>query len=68
MKAAISNTLKTAVGIGATVGAAASQAAIDTAPITASLTEAGAAVAVIGAAVLGVVVVVKTFKYIRGAF
>jgi hypothetical protein len=68
MKVLNSKTIKTAVGIGASVAAAASQAAIDTAPITASLTEAGAAVAVIGAAVLGVVVVVKTFKYIRGAF
>lgn len=68
MKALNSNTVKAAVGAGSLVGAAASQAAIDTASITASLTEAGTAVGVIGAAVLGVVVIVKTFKYIRGAF
>lgn len=68
MKALNSTTGKIAIGAGATVVAAASQAAIDTAPIISSLTDAGAAVAVIGAAVLGVVVVVKTFKYIRGAF
>lgn len=68
MKAVNSNTAKFAVATGALVAASASQAAIDTAPILASLTEAGTAVGVIGAAVLGVVVVVKTFKYIRGAF
>ena len=68
MKALNSNTIKTAIATGLTVAAGASQAAIDTTPITASLTEAGTAVGVIGAAVLGVVVIVKTFKYIRGAF
>ena len=68
MKALTSNTIKYAVGAGSLVGAAASQAAVDTAPLVASITEAGAAVAVIGAAALGVVAVVKTFKYIRQAF
>lgn len=68
MKALNSKTAKAAVTAGALVAAGASQAAIDTATITASLTEASTAVGVIGAAVLGVVVVVKTFKYIRGAF
>lgn len=60
--------IKSAVAAGLTVAAGASQAAVDTAGITASLTEAGTAVGVIGAAVLGVVVIVKTFKYIRQAF
>ena len=64
----VSNTAKSAVATGLMVSAAASQAAIDTASVTASLTEAGTAVGVIGAAVLGVVVIVKTFKYIRSAF
>lgn len=64
----VSNTAKSAVLAGLTVAAGASQAAVDTAAITASLTEAGTAVGVIGAAVLGVVVIVKTFKYIRSAF
>lgn len=68
MKALNSNTAKSAVAAGLMVGAAASHAAIDTASVVAALTEAATAVGVIGAAVLGVVVIVKTFKYIRGAF
>jgi len=68
MKVMNSKTVQAAVAAGALVGAASSQAAIDTTPVIASLTEAGTAVGVIGAAVLGVVVIVKTFKYIRGAF
>lgn len=64
----VSNTVKSAVLAGLTVAAGASQAAIDTATVTAALTEAGTACGVIGAAVLGVVVIVKTFKYIRSAF
>lgn len=64
----INKTARTAALVGLTVAAGASQAAIDTATVTAALTEAGTACGVIGAAVLGVVVIVKTFKYIRGAF
>jgi hypothetical protein len=70
MKMQVSKTLKAGVGAGLSVAAGLSQAAggVDTAPIVSSLTEAGTAVGVIGAAVLGVVVIVKTFKYIRQAF
>jgi hypothetical protein len=68
MKALNSNTAKIAFAAAFTVAAGASHAAIDTSSITASLTDAEVAVAAIGAAVLGVVVIVKTFKYIRGAF
>lgn len=67
-KVSVSKTARVATGVALTVAAAASQAAIDTATTLASLTEAGTACGVIGAAVLGVVVIVKTFKYIRGAF
>ena len=49
-------------------GAAVSaQAAVDTTAITAALTDAGSAVAVVGAAVLVVHVGGKVFKYIRAA-
>lgn len=68
MKFLSSKTAKVALGFGGSVAAGLSQAAIDTAPIVSSLTDAAAAVAVVGAAVLGVVVVMKSFKYIRGAF
>jgi hypothetical protein len=70
MKVLNSKTVKMAVGAGTFVAAAVSHAAggVDTAPLVASITDAGAAVAVIGAAALGVVAVVKTFKYIRQAF
>lgn len=49
----------------ASVGSA--HAAISTTEITGALTEAGTAAAVVGAAVLVVVVGIKAFKYIRSA-
>lgn len=42
-------------------------AAMDTAAVTAALTDAGSAVAVVGAAVLVVYVGMKAFKLVRGA-
>ena len=42
-------------------------AAIDTSGVTSALTEAGDAVAVVGAAVLVVYVGMKAFKLVRGA-
>lgn len=64
----MSKSVKAAVFAGLSVVAGASQAAVDTASVTTALTDAGVACGVIGAAVLGVVVIVKTFRYIRGAF
>lgn len=61
------NTAKVATGVGALVGVSAAQAAIDVTAVTTALSDAAGTVAVIGAAVLGVVVVVKVFKYVRGA-
>lgn len=42
-------------------------AAMDTTAVTTALTDAGAAVAVVGAAVLVVIVGVKAFKLVRAA-
>jgi hypothetical protein len=42
-------------------------AAVDTASVTASITEAGSAVGVVGAAVLVVMVGVKVFKWVARA-
>lgn len=67
----VSKTLKIAVAAGLTAVAGLSQAAgnaVDPAPIISSLTDAGTTAAAVGTAVLGVVVVIKTFKYIRQAF
>lgn len=61
------NVLKGLVAVGASAVAGASQAAISTTEITGALTEAGTAAAVVGAAVLVVVVGIKAFKYIRSA-
>lgn len=61
------NFLKGLVAVGASAVAGASQAAISTTEITGALTEAGTAAAVVGAAVLVVVVGIKAFKYIRSA-
>ena len=47
--------------------ATSARAEIDTAPITGALTEAGTAAAVVGSAVLVVVVGIKAFKMIRTA-
>ena len=53
------------VGFSAAAGSA--HAAISTTDITTALTEAGAAAAVVGAAVLVVHVGIKAYKYIKGA-
>jgi len=61
------NTVKAAVATGATVLAGSSYA-VDTAPIVSALTDAATAAGVVGAAALAVVVVIKTFKYVRSSF
>ena len=63
-----SNTAKTALGAGLSVGMAASQAAVDGASVISELGTAATTVGAVGAAALSVVVVVKVFKYIRSAF
>lgn len=62
-----SNTAKAAVAAGAFAGVTSAHAAIDVSAVITALTDASGTVATIGAAVLGVVVVVKVFKYVRGA-
>lgn len=57
----------TAVGGVAAFVASSARAEIDTAPITAALTEAGTAAGVVGAAVLVVLIGIKAFKYVRAA-
>lgn len=52
---------------GAAVYAGSAHAAFDTTAVIAALTEAGTAVALVGAAVLVVVVGIKAFKFIRAA-
>lgn len=59
------NRLLAGIGLGA--AAMSSFAAIDTTSVTTALTEAGTAVATVGAAVLVVHVGVKVYKYVRGA-
>lgn len=54
-----------AAGLG--FSAFASQAAIDVAPITTAIGDAGTAAATVGAAVLVMVVGIKVYKWIRGA-
>jgi hypothetical protein len=51
----------------AVASVAAAHAAIDVTPVTAALTDAGIAVATVGAAVLVVYVGVKAYKMVRGA-
>jgi len=65
---ALKTLFKSAVVVGATVGAAASQAAVDTAPVLSGLSDAQTAAVAIGTAVLGIAIAIKTFKYIRQAF
>lgn len=67
-KVILGNTGKIAAATALLTAAGASQAAFDVAPVVASITEAGPAAALIGTAVLGVIVIIKTFKYIRSAF
>ncbi|WP_350600668.1 major capsid protein [Pseudomonas sp. 65/3-MNA-CIBAN-0223] len=66
-KAILGNTGKIASATALLTAAGASHA-VDVAPVVASITEAGPAAALIGTAVLGVIVIIKTFKYIRSAF
>lgn len=58
---------KIAVGSGLFVVSTMSYAAVDVTPVTTALSEGGTTVATVCAAALGVVVVVKVFKYIRSA-
>lgn len=70
LKGMTMKTNKLAFGVAALTAAGSSFAAgggIDTASITAKLTEAGTAAGVVGAAVLVVLVGIKAFKYIRSA-
>lgn len=60
---------KSAVAAGLLVAASQSFAVgVDVSSVTSALTDAAVTVGVVGAAALAVVVVVKVFKYIRGAF
>ncbi len=56
-----------ALAAAATGMSAANAAGIDTSSVTSALTDAGAAVAVVGAAVLVVVVGTKVFKWVARA-
>ncbi|GAB2879446.1 hypothetical protein GCM10027046_04250 [Uliginosibacterium flavum] len=56
-----------AVSVGVLGAVSASQAAVDTAAVTTAITDAGAAIAVVGAAVLVMFVGGKVFKWIRAA-
>lgn len=65
-KSWVERNLPTFTGLAvASVGAA--HAAIDTTGVTSALTDAGSAVAVVGAAVLVVYVGIKAYKMIKGA-
>lgn len=58
---------KMAAGLSALAFAGSSMAAIDVTSVTTALTDAGTAVATVGAAVLVVIVGVAAYKYIRRA-
>lgn len=58
---------KITLGLGLAGLAGLANAAIDTASVTSSLTDAGAAIAVVGAAVLVVKVGTKVFKWVAAA-
>jgi len=58
---------KLGVAVAAGIASASSFAAIDTSSVTSATSDAAAAVAVVGAAVLTVYVGVKAFKWIRAA-
>lgn len=60
--------VKVATAAGLLFGTTACYADVDVSKVLAALAEAGTTVATVGAAALGVVVVVKVFKYIRSAF
>lgn len=65
--APVSMTAKLAVGAGAMVAMAASQAAIDTTTIVSTISDGSTAVGTIAAAALGVVALVKVYKLVRAA-
>jgi hypothetical protein len=54
-------------GLALATVAGASQAAVDTTAITTAIGDAGTAAAVVGAAVLVMIVGIKVYKWIRGA-
>lgn len=56
-----------AVGVVALTAAGSASAAIDTAGVTSAITDAGSAVATVGAAVLVVMVGIKVFKWVARA-
>lgn len=56
-----------ALASGALIASGVASAAIDTTEITASITDAGVAIATVGAAVLVMYVGGKVYKWIRGA-
>jgi hypothetical protein len=60
--------VKPAVAVGLLFATTASYAAVDVAAVLSALADAGTTVGTVGAAALGVVVVVKVFRYIRSAF
>lgn len=64
---AVANRVVKAVVIGGTATAGIANAAMDTTSITTALTDAGAAAAIVGGAVLVVIVGIKAFKYVRSA-
>jgi len=63
----VSRTVQAAAGAALLSGVGLAQAAIDVTSVTTALSDAAGTGGVIGAAVLGGVVVVKVFKYVRGA-
>lgn len=63
----LSRRVKSAVAVGLVVGVSVANAAIDTSAVTGELTAAGAAIAVVGAAVLVVKVGTRVFKWVAAA-
>jgi hypothetical protein len=65
----IGNMVQRGLGLGAGLALAAgsAQASIDTSAVTSAMTDAGAAIALVGAAYLVVKVGVKVYKWISGA-
>lgn len=59
--------VKYGFGAGSAVLAGLSQAAVDTTGITSAISDAGAAAATVGAAVLVMIVGIKVYKWVRGA-
>lgn len=66
VRSIVSRASKVAI-VGLSVSAGLANAAIDTTAVTTALTEAGAAIAVVGAAYLAMTVGAKVFKWIKTA-